>query len=364
MNRFFAERLVEGGDQFEGRFYRIVHVEIFVIGEASEEIGFLFQRGHFVQITFCQGGVLLVVDRVVRDFPFFAGVRIFLGDDRRSVIGAFRVEMLMLADAGIGGIPIGVIDDRVPLVIVLGEFLGLETEGPPLKVAVFEGKEFVEAARVDDRVRARVVFIFFFKVIDVATDLDSFKQVFDEAAESAFDLALIRIVEIVVVIFKPKREALDDRGRKLLARTSPLLLRVSLDEFLEDGSPNELDRLLLEVTRLALDFLGFFLDMGLGFFGRLHAPKGFEGEHVERHGISFPMVIRLHAVHVGVGLAITVDELPNVIVGRMEDVRAIGVDDDAVHVFRRHVPSNIGTGFEDEDGFAFFMQQTRGGRSA
>ena len=63
---------------------------------------------------------------------------------------------------------------------------------------------------------------------------------------------MIRVVEIVVVVGKAKRETLDDERREFGGFATPLLFGVAFDEFFVDVGTYEFKGLLLKV--FGLDF--------------------------------------------------------------------------------------------------------------
>ncbi len=93
----------------------VVHVVIFIAREPAAEQHFLIVCGE-IGVFFVQRGILFVVYRVVRLAARRELQRIFARYYRRVGNGFFK--MLVLDDARIRNVVIGIIDDRIALVIV------------------------------------------------------------------------------------------------------------------------------------------------------------------------------------------------------------------------------------------------------
>lgn len=161
---------------------------------------------------------------------------------------------------------------------------------------------------------------------------------------------MIGVVEIVVVKGHAHGQTADDKRRKLGALASPLLLGVALDKLLVDVAPDKGQRLLLKVARLgyalgvhAPDRLApLLVELSLRLGGSLYAPHLIERVHVEGQIVQ-PSVrsLRHRAVGVAVERHYRVDEIPNLLIGCVEDVRPILVYVDSLDILAVDIASGV-----------------------
>lgn len=257
--------------------------------------------------------------------------------------------MLVLDDAGVGDLALGVVDHGHALVVGLVEGLGLETQAAVLERAQLEVVERVDGAAVDRLGGDVGLGGGQLLVLHAAADLDALEHVGDHLGVAAHGDALVAVVEVVVVVGEAAGEALDDARGQVLAVAAPLLLGVALHERLEDVAADERQRLLLEVLRLA-DVLGGHLlgDLGLGVGRRDDArPHLGEGVHVEGHVVHVAVEVGYRRVDVVVELGEAVDVAPDVLHGGVEDVRAVAVDLDALDVLGVDVAGDVVAAVDD-----------------
>ena len=188
-------------------------------------------------------------------------------------------------------------------------------------------------------------------------DLDVAEHALDHGGVAAHGDALPAVVEVVVVIGQAHRKALDDARRQLGAAATPLLLGIALDELLEHVAADQRQRLLLEVLRLALADevcgLGLLALDDLDSLGRgADAPHLRERVHVERQVIQLVLVDGHGAVHIVVELGESVDVIPHRAQGGVEDVRAVAVHVDALHVLGVNVAGDMVAAIDDQAGLA------------
>ena len=79
---------------------------------------------------------------------------------------------------------------------------------------------------------------------------NALKQTIDKFVVAPNGNALIEVVEIVVVIDKAYRQALDNKRRQISALAPPLFLSITLDERFLDIISYQYQSLFLEVSRL------------------------------------------------------------------------------------------------------------------
>ena len=302
-----------------------------------------------------QRGVALVVDRVVRLVAGLPVGRVLARDhaDRRGL----RLEVLVLDDARPRHLALGVVDHRVALPVLALDGLGLEAQASVLQRAQLKVEVLVDGAAVDGAVGDAGVLLAELAVFGGQQNLHVAEHALDHGGVAAHGDTLPAIVEVVVVVGQAHRQALDDARGKLGAAAAPLLLGVALDELLEDVAADQRQRLLLEVLGLALaDQVGglglLALDDLHGLCGRADAPHLRERVHVERQVVQLVLVDGHGAVHVVVELGEAVDVVPNRAQGGVEDVRAVAVHVDALHVLGVDVAGDMVAAVDDEAGLA------------
>ena len=262
--------------------------------------------------------------------------------------------MLVLDDACVGDLALGVVDHGHALVVGLVERLGLEAQAAVLERAQPEVVESVDGAAVDRLGGDIGLGGDQLLVLHAAAHLDALEHVGDHLGVAAHGDALIAVVEVVVVVGEAAGEALDDARGQVAAVAAPLLLGVALHERLEDVAADERQRLLLEVLRLS-DVLGGHLlgDLCAGVCRRDDArPHLGEGVHVEGHVVHVAMEVGYRRVDVVVELGEAVDVVPDVPHGGVEDVRAVAVDLDALDVLGVDVAGDVVAAVDDQDRLA------------
>jgi len=262
--------------------------------------------------------------------------------------------VLVLDDARVGDLALGVVYHGHALVVLLVEGLGLEAQAAVLERAQLEVVERVDGAAVDRLGGDIGLGGDQLLVLHAAAHLDALEHVGDHLGVAAHGDALVAVIEVVVVVGKAAGEAFDDACGQVLAITAPLLLGVALHERLEDVAADERQRLLLEVRRLA-DVLGGHLlgDLGAGVGRRDDArPHLGEGVHVEGHVVHVAVEVGDRRVDVVVELGEAVDVVPDVLHGGVEDMCAVAVDLDALDVLGVDVAGDVVASVDDQDRLA------------
>ena len=262
--------------------------------------------------------------------------------------------MLVLDDARVGDLALGVVDHGHALVVLFVERLGLKAQAAVLERAQLKVVERVDGAAVDRLGGDIGLGGDQLLVLHAAADLDPLEHVGDHLGVAAHGDALVAVVEVVVVVGKAAGEALDDARGQVAAITAPLLLGVALHERLEDVAADERQRLLLKVLRLA-DVLGGHLlgDLGLGVCRRDDTrPHLGEGVHVKGHVVHVAVEVGDRRVDVVVELGEAVDVVPDVLHGGVEDMRAVAVDLDALDVLGVDVAGDVVAAVDDQDRLA------------
>ena len=137
--QLFADELEGGGDG-------LVHVVVFVAAQATGEDHVALLRRQFLVLP-VQRLVPGVVDGVVGLVTGLPVGRV-LARDGGPVLRA-ELEVLVLDDAGVGDLALGVVDHGNALVVGLVERLGLEAQAAVLQRAQPEVVERVDGAAVD-----------------------------------------------------------------------------------------------------------------------------------------------------------------------------------------------------------------------
>lgn len=311
-------------------------------------------------VAFGQGEVPLVAHRVVRDHALLEVGGVFEGDDARGLVRAVFHEVLVLADPGVGDLAGGVVHHRVALVVRDGQLPGLEAEGAVLEAAQGEAEELVDPPGVNHAAGGLVELGAMREIITGGPHLDAFQEGVDQGAVAALRDPLVSVVEVVVVVLEAEREPLDDRGRELPAAPVPLLLRVALDQLLVDGAADQKEGLLLEVMGLFDPLYGHLLgDLRPGLLGRRDAPELAEGVHVERQVVDLAAVVGQRRVDERIHRRVLLDEGPDVLVGRVEDVGPVVVEDDPVLDVGGDVAARAAPALDDEDPLPGVGEQAR-----
>ena len=270
----------------------------------------------------------IVVDRVIRFFAAVPVGRIFardVGDGLRA-----ELKVLVLDDARVRDFAFRVVDDGDTLMILLLKALRLEVQAAVLELAELVIEILVNRARVDDLPGHGLIGGALLEVIHTGADFNAVEQGFDQLVIAADRDALIAVIEVIVVERIAHRQALDDEGGQLRAAAAPLLLRIALDELRIDIRADERDGLLLEIPRLTLDDLALLRDNGLRLRWRHDIPELAERVHIERQIVEMALIIRDRRIDEVVEPHKLVDIRPDLLIARVENVRAILVDVDAI----------------------------------
>ena len=104
---------------------------------------------------------------------------------------------------------------------------------------------------------------------------------------------LVTVIKVVIIKGQTNWEALNDERRQVCCRTSPLLLRIALDQLFIDIWTNQLDGLFFKVLGLNILHVSRLLgDLILDLLWCLGPPHGIKGIHVEGKIVEATLVIR------------------------------------------------------------------------
>ena len=195
------------------------------------------------------------------------------------------------------------------------------------------------------------------KIILFQANLDAVQHIGNHLRIAAHRDSLIQGVKIVVVKGQTDRKTLDDEGWKILALSSPLLLCIALDQLLINIRANQADRLLFQVLRLRdACCLALFLDLRRCLLRSHDTPHLVERIHIERQGIQLAVVIRHRGVRKTIKLRELVHITPDLFIIRMENMRAILVDLNALHRLCIHISCNIRAAVNHQNLLARFLR--------
>jgi len=329
----------------------VVHVVVFVFAEATAEDDILL---FFAKCLILREESLIfgIIDGVIGLHAWLPFGGIFAGDDGLGLVvdGLAEVfEVLVLDDAGVGSVGVGVVHYGVALVVRGVEGLRFESYRTVLEGAVAEVEVLVYAAGVDYCVGEFVQAGFIFQIVYARADFYAFQHLANQGVIATDGDALVEVVEVVVVEDEPDGEAADDGCGEFGAGPAPLLAGVALDQLLVDVAAHQEECLLFQVAGLGdacichgLDGFGFLLVyFGLGFLRGVDAPHLVEGVHVEGQIVELALVVGHRAVGVAVELYEGVDIVPDLLVGGVEDVRTVLVDIDALDVLAIDVAADM-----------------------
>lgn len=321
-------------DEFEGRGDGLVHVVVLVAAQATGEDHVALLRRQLL-VLLVEGLVLGVVDGVVGLVAGLPVGRVLACDD--GLVLRAELEVLVLDDARVGDLALGVVDHGHALVVLLVERLGLKAQAAVLQRAKLKVVERVDGAAVDRLGGDIGLGGDQLLVLHAAAHLDALEHVGDHLGVAAHGDALVAVVEVVVVVGKAAGEALNDACGQVLAVAA-----------------HEGQRLLLQVLRLA-DALGGHL-LGDFCFGVRRrddtGPHLGKGVHVEGHVVHVAVEVGDRRVDVVVELGEAVDVVPDVFHGGVEDVRAVAVDLDTLDVLGVDIAGDVIAAVDDQDRLA------------
>ena len=172
--------------------------------------------------------------------------------------------------------------------------------------------------------------------------LDAIQKIGNHLRITANRDSLIKCIEIIVIKSQTNRKSLDNKGRKLCARTSPLLLCISLDQFLIDICTNKADSLLFKVLRLCdTSILTLLLDLRSSLLRCYNTPHLIKCVHIERKAVQLPMIIGNRAVCKTVELSKLCNIIPYFLIICVENMCTILMNVDSFNLLCIYISSNV-----------------------
>ena len=153
---------------------------------------------------------------------------------------------------------------------------------------------------------------------------------------------LIKCIEIVVVIGKSHGKSTNNGRRKIFAISSPLLLRIALDELFVNLSSDKGNSLLFQIFRLA-DTCSppLLFNLFLRLFRRNHSPHRVKGIHIERKRINLSPIVRNGRVGKTVKVGKAIHIIPYLSIVGMENVRTVMVYHNSVFLIGIHISADM-----------------------
>ena len=250
-----------------------------------------------------------------------------------------------------------VVHSCITLEIRLIKSLILKTDRTILQCSKLIIKVCVNGTCVDNLLSHSIILSLLLKVILIQTNLNAVQEVRYHLRISANRDSLIKSIEIVVIKSQTNRKSLDDKGRKLCAWTSPLLLCITLDQLLIDICTNQADCLLLKILRLCdTSCLTLLLDLLSSLLRSHNTPHLIEGIHIKRKAVQLTMIIGNRAVCKTVELRKLCNIIPDLLIIGMENMCTILMNIDSLNLLCVHVSCNIRAFVDHENRFARLLR--------
>ena len=146
--------------------------------------------------------------------------------------------MLVLYNPGVGHFPFRVVYHRIALVILQIKDLLLKTNHSVFQHAKRIVEIPVNLSRINHLFRHGTKAFPVGKIIHAKPHFHTGKHFLDHLCVASDGNSLVTVIKIIVVIGKPQRKPLDNKGRKLPAASPPLLLRIALHQLLINITPD------------------------------------------------------------------------------------------------------------------------------
>ena len=248
----------------------------------------------------------------------------------------------MLNDPGPGSLPVGVIYRRIALEIGDLQKLCFKTHTAVLQRAVTVPKVGIHRAGIDHLPGKTLQGGSVFQEVHPQPNLDSLQHSCHHGGVALHGNALIFGIEIVVIKGIAHRQAADNECRQILAVPAPLLFGVALHQLFVDIRAHQRNGLLLQILRLGdPSRLALVFNDLLGLLRGHNPPHTIEGIHIKGQRIKLPFVV----CHGRIGKAVEFGEaihiVPNPIVIGVEDMGAVFVHLNALHLFAVDISGNV-----------------------
>ena len=248
----------------------------------------------------------------------------------------------MLNDPCIGCFSVSIIYSSISLKINLIQKLRFKTHASVFQCSKAVVKISIHRTSIDNLIRQTVPVLPVFQIILLQPDLNAFKHILHQPRIPSNRNPLIQRIKIIIIKGKTYRQTFDDKCRQLTARTSPLLLRISLDQLFINIGSYQRDCLLFQVLRLydmGLSLL--LLNLLCGFLWCYHTPHFIKGIHIKRKTVQLPLVISHRTVGKAVKVCIFCHIVPYHPVIGMKNMCTIPVYMDSFYILCVNIPGNM-----------------------
>ena len=237
---------------------------------------------------------------------------------------------------------IRVVHSCITLEIRLIKSLILKTYRTVLQCTKLVIKVCINGTCIDNFICHCIILSLLRKIILIKAYLNAIQKIGNHLRITANRDSLIKRIEIIVIKSQTNRKSLDNKGRKLCARTSPLLLCISLDQFLIDICTNKADSLLLKVLRLCdTSILTLLLDLCSSLLRCYNTPHLIKCVHIERKAVQLPMIIGNRAVCKTVEFSKLCNIIPYLLIICVENMCTILMNVDSFNLLCIYISSNV-----------------------
>ena len=203
-----------------------------------------------------------------------------------------ELKMLMLYDPGVGNFTPGVIDHSIALIVVtFRHVLLLKIQGTIFQIAKgiveilinHSGiKHFIIGDGICSVCKGCLLFLHKGTISGIEANLGSVQHLLNHSGITACWNSLIAVGKVIIIISKAQRKPFNNKGRKLTALSSPLLLGITLHQLLIDIPAGKLQCLLFQILRFINSQLcDLFFDFRLCFGRCLNPPELTERIHIK-----------------------------------------------------------------------------------
>ena len=255
----------------------------------------------------------------------------------------------MLDDSRPRSLAVRIVHRCIPLEVRLIQQFRLKPHASVLQCSQAEAEEGINGTGVDHPSCLTVQGFPVFQIIAAQPHFNSVQQPLHQLRVALRGDSLIQGVEVVVVKGQAHGKSPDDEGRQVLAVASPLFFRIAFYQLFKDIPAHQGDCLLLQILRFAGDLLPLLGNLRLGLLRCHHTPHLIEGVHVKWQAVEFPFVICHRRVGKPVERRKAVHIVPDLPVVGVEDMRAVNMDFDALHILGIDIAGDIGTLIDDKD---------------
>ena len=247
----------------------------------------------------------------------------------------------MLDNSCIRSLSVRVIDNCNALMILLVKYLCFKLKASVLKLAKFISVVLINSTRIHYQVCKSVIIFLISKIIFAKLHVTISIQPVRKLIVTAYRNTLVSVIKVVVIICVSYRKPLNDKCRKLLTVSSPLLLCITLYKLLVDIFSHKAYCLLLEILRLACYGALLLIYLSLSLCRSSYSPHLIECVHIERHVIHLAFIIGNRAVRIPVKFNERIYKIPYFLIACMENVCAVLMYMYALHILTVDIAAKV-----------------------